>query len=138
MISANAHEPPGDGSPDDLKGLSILLVEVSWHVGRALKILLQALGADVTGPAATPAEAERLLSEHAPDVAIVDFNLRGGERANGLIDRLQHQRVSVIVISGYSVLPLPPVKPAVMLQKPVSEAQLLATLRPLVTQKAAR
>ena len=34
-------------------------------------------GAEVVGPAATTTEAERLLSEHAPDVALVDFHLRG-------------------------------------------------------------
>ena len=31
----------------------------------------------MVGPAATTAEAERLLSEHAPDVALVDFHLEG-------------------------------------------------------------
>ena len=45
------------------------------------------LGADVVGPAATTAEAERLLSEHAPDVALVDFYLRAGELSYGLITR---------------------------------------------------
>src|SRR5260370_41116656 len=95
----------------------------------------QALGAIGLGPAATAAEAERLLSEHAPDVAIVDFNLRGGERASGLIDRLHDQGVHVIVISGYAVLPMPPANGAVMMQKPVSEAQLLGALRPFVAER---
>jgi DNA-binding NarL/FixJ family response regulator len=63
----------------------------------ALKSLLQALGADVDGPAATTAEAERLVSEHAPDVALVDFNLREGERAYGLIDRLLDQGIRVVM-----------------------------------------
>ncbi len=128
---------PG-GSSDDLKGLRVLLVEDSWHVGRAMKSLLAVLGATVDGPAASTAEAERLLAAHSPDVAIIDFRLREGESASGLIDRLNDQGVGVIVVSGYEVLPVPAVKAEAVLQKPVSEAQLLAVLRPLVARKAAR
>jgi len=117
--------------------MAILLVEDSWHVGQAMKNLLRVMGADVAGPAATTAEAERLLCEHAPDVALVDISLRGGERAYGLIDRLHDRGVRVIVISGYAELPLASAKAAAILQKPVSEAQLLATLRPFIAQKAA-
>jgi DNA-binding NarL/FixJ family response regulator len=138
MTSSNAYDLPGVESSDELKGLGILLVEDSWHVGSAMKNLLQVMGAKVVGPAATAAEAERLLSEHAPDVAIVDFNLRGGEQAKGLIDRLHDQGVHVIVTSGYAVLPLPPPNSAVMLQKPVSEAELLGALRPFVAEKTGR
>jgi DNA-binding response OmpR family regulator len=71
--------------------MRILLVEDSCQVGVALKDLLQMFGADVAGPVATTAEAERLIS-HAPDVALVDVNLRGGEQAYGLIDELHCSR----------------------------------------------
>jgi CheY-like chemotaxis protein len=77
MTPSNTHDPAGAGSPDDLRGLEILLVEDSWIVGETMKDLLELLGAVVVGPAATTAEAERLPSEHAPDVALVDFHLRG-------------------------------------------------------------
>jgi DNA-binding response OmpR family regulator len=83
----------------------------------------------VAGPAATGAEAERLLSEHVPDLALVDFNLREGELANGLIDRLHGQGVAVIVITGYAVLPVLPKNVAAILHKPVSKELLLATMR---------
>ena len=98
-----------------------------------MKDLLELLGADVVGPAATTAEAERLLSEHAPDVALVDFHLRGGELSYSLIARLHEQGVPVIMISGSSKSPSGlPVEAATILEKPVSEAQLLASLRPLL------
>jgi DNA-binding NtrC family response regulator len=103
-----------------------------------MKNLLRLMGANVAGPAATAAEAARLLSEHTPDVAIVDVSLRGGERADALIDRLYDQGVPIIVISGYAEIPEVLGKAAAVLQKPVSEAQLLASLRPLIAQKAAR
>ena len=117
--------------------MHILVVEDSWHIGIALKSLLRALGAEVAGPIATTAEAERLISEQVPDVALVDFNLRGGELAHGLIDRLNDQGIPVIAISGYAVLPLAPEKVAAILQKPIIEAQLLAALRQVTAHKAA-
>jgi DNA-binding NtrC family response regulator len=121
----------------DLKGIVVLLVEDSWHLGVAMKRLLQLLGADVAGPAATTAEAERLIAERIPDVALVDFNLRDNELADGLIDRLHDRGVRVIVTSGYAVFPMAPEKVAAILQKPISESQLLAALRPVVANKTA-
>jgi DNA-binding NtrC family response regulator len=137
MTPSIIHDSPDAGSVD-LTGVRVIVVEDSWHVGIALKSLLRALGADVAGPVATTAEAERLISEQTPDVAIVDFNLRGSELAHGLIDRLNDHGIRVIVISGYAVLPLAPEKAAAILQKPIIEAQLLEALRPVIAQKAAR
>ena len=117
---------------EDLSGLHILLVEDSWHVGKAMKNLLSALGASVAGPAATSAEAEQLIAEQVPDVAIVDFSLRHGERAQGLIDKLNARGVRVVVVSGYEDVPLAPGTIAAVLQKPVREADLLAAVRPAV------
>ena len=137
MMSSSGHDPSGAESLD-LTGMRILVVEDSWHIGIALKSLLEALGADVSGPAATSAEAERLASERAPQVALVDFNLRGGELADRLIDRLHDQGIRIIVTSGYAVVPLAPGKAAAVLQKPIFEAQLLGALRSLREQKSVR
>ncbi len=101
-----------------------------------MKNLLRALGADVAGPAATAAEGERLLVEHAPDVALVDFHLRDGERADVLIDRLHDRGVNVVVTSGYSVVPLAPEKVTAILKKPITQSQLLAALRAAVAKKS--
>lgn len=135
MTLSNAREPPR--AADDLKGVRILLVEDSWHVAKAMKLLLQLLGAEVAGPAATGAEADRLLAEMVPDLALVDFHLRDGELATALIDRLHAQGVAVIVITGYAVLPVPPKNVAAILQKPVSKDLLLETLRPFTKPKPA-
>jgi CheY-like chemotaxis protein len=134
MTSSNAHDLPGGGSAD-LTGMRILVVEDSWHIGVALKSLLRSLGADVDGPVASVAEADRLVAAQAPDVALVDFNLRGGERADRLIDRLHDQGIRVVVTSGYAVLPLTPGKAAAVLQKPISEVQLLAALLQVTSEK---
>jgi DNA-binding NtrC family response regulator len=124
-----------DAGTADLAGIRILVVEDSWHIGTALTSLLRALEAEVLGPVATVAEAERLISEQMPDASIVDFNLRGGELANDLIDKLNELGIRVIVISGYASVPIAPGKAAAILQKPLVESQLLAALRPLAGPK---
>jgi len=123
----NGDETPGAESPN-LRGMRVLLVEDSWQLGMALKSLLRSFDAEVDGPVATTADAERLISEHIPDAAIIDINLRQGERSYGLIDRLIGLDVPVIVTSGYSDLPMVPAK-AHILEKPISEERLIAILR---------
>jgi CheY-like chemotaxis protein len=122
---------------EGLCGARILLVEDSWHAGMALADLLRALGAEVAGPAATVADAERLAADCAPDIAIVDFSLRGHECADDLIDRLHARGTRVVVLSGYEVLPAQAPNAVAVLNKPVSEPLLLATLRPLIARKSA-
>ena len=131
MPSSGSQEPP-ETQPSDLSGLCVLVVDDSWHVGSGLKMLLKSWGADVIGPAATTADAERMASERRPDVAIVDINLRHGERSYGLIDWLYDQGIRVVVMTGYSDAGVPQGKAAVILQKPIREAVLLASLRPRV------
>ena len=130
MTSSSAQDP-SEAEPLDLKGVRILVVEDSWLLGINLKSLLRALGADVLGPVATTSDAERLISGHLPDAALVDFGLRGDELAHGLIDRLHNQGVRLVVISGYADLPLAPGKVAAILHKPIREELLLAALRPI-------
>jgi DNA-binding response OmpR family regulator len=139
MSSPDHHQPHSAGSSDDLKGLDILLVEDSRDVGEAVKKHLELLGAKATGPAATTAEAEGLLNERPPDVALVDLHLRDGELSDGLIGRLHEQGVPVIMLSGsFGFSPLASVEGTTFLEKPVSEAQLLAHLGPLIAKKATR
>jgi DNA-binding NtrC family response regulator len=132
---ADPMSPSNALSPGDLNGLHILLVEDTWHVGEAIKDVLQFMGAEVAGPAATAAEAESLLSERVPDAALVDFCLRDDEFADVLIDRLNERGVHVVVTSGYEVLPTPAVKAAAFLKKPFTNTQLLATLQPLIARR---
>jgi DNA-binding NtrC family response regulator len=112
----------------ELNGLCVLIVEDSWHVGVGLQNLLESWGAEAMGPAASAAEADRVTVERTPDVAIVDINLRRGERSHELIDRLHDQGVQVIVITGYADNSLPPSKAVAILQKPLKEDLLLANL----------
>jgi len=122
----------------DLAGVRVLVVEDSWQLGVAMRSLLQAYGAEVSGPVATAADAERMCDECAPDVALVDFNLRGGELANTLIDHLHSRGIHVIVTSGYAAPPVSLEKVATILQKPIGEARLIESMRPLAARKTAQ
>jgi hypothetical protein len=68
-------------------------------------------------PVATAAEAERMLFEYAPDVALVDLHLRDGELSDDLIARLYAQDIAVVIIFGSAFLPLRQGKAATILEK---------------------
>jgi DNA-binding response OmpR family regulator len=135
---SSKYQSSSPGSVDDLNGLDVLLVEDSQAVGDALKKLLQLLGANVSGPAATVSEGQSLLAQHLPDVALVDAHLRGGEYSTKLIAQLNEQNVPVIVLTGSPELPPVHVAGTTVLEKPVSEAVLLVYLRPLIVKKRGR
>jgi DNA-binding response OmpR family regulator len=111
-----------------LKGARILVVEDHWHIARALKTLLDDIGAGVIGPAATVAEAKRLVAKQKPDLAIVDINLKG-EMAYALIEQLHDQGVRLVIVTGYSVLAQAIERIAVVVHKPFNTSTLLAALR---------
>lgn len=112
------------------------MVEDSPAIGEAVKQLLELLGASVAGPAATTAAAENLLAQRLPDVALLDFHLRGGERSDGLAAQLRQYGVPVILLTGSFEFPAPSSSliGTTILEKPVSEAQLLAHLGAIATQ----
>ena len=123
-----------DGPKSDLsnlKGVHVLVVEDTWHVAKALKSALELVGMRVSGPAATTADAKRLVAAQVPAVAVVDVNLKR-EMACGLIDDLHEQGVRVVVVSGYAVPPVSVDKVAAILQKPFSATELLTALQAVV------
>jgi ActR/RegA family two-component response regulator len=79
-------------------------------------LVLETEGMEVSGPTATTADALRLATEQRPSLAIVDVNLKG-EMANGLIDQLHDQRIRIVLVSGYAVLPRLTGRLAAVLQK---------------------
>ena len=108
-----------------LSGKRVLVVEDKWVVGEALKSLLEETGMVVSGPAASVADAERLISEQIPQLAVVDLNLNG-EMAHDLINRLHELHIPAVLVTGL-VSKLPEMV-AATLQKPFSGAELLETL----------
>ena len=122
-----ASKGPVEQDYSSLTGVSVLVVEDTWHVAKALRFALEQFGMAVSGPTATTAEARRLIAEQMPRLAVVDVNLKG-ELACGLVEELHDQGVSVVVVSGYALPPIPVEKVAAILQKPVSGPELLGAL----------
>jgi CheY-like chemotaxis protein len=135
MTPSNTRVWP-EARPPELKGVRVLIIEDSWDVGMGLKTLLEACGADIVGPVATTVDAMRLVSELAPDIALVDIKLRNGEKSYGLIDRLHEQGIRIVVMTGYADVSLNKGKVAAILQKPMQEELLLA--RALAFRRPAR
>jgi DNA-binding response OmpR family regulator len=115
--------------------MRVLLVEDSWQVADALKLLLEKTGLIVSGPVATAKEAQALVAAHAPQLAIVDVNLKG-EMAYALMDWLHQRGIKVLVISGYADLPRPLRKFGAILHKPFTADALLTTLRRISNRQA--
>jgi len=90
--------------------------------------LLEPLGVEVVGPAATLADAERLVTASQVDVALVDLNLQG-ELAHGFIDDLNERGIPVVIVTGYDASPRLSAKAVMVLKKPIRAEQLLKTLR---------
>ena len=116
-----------------LSGVSVLIVEDSWHVAKAMRSAVEQLGMRVVGPAAATGDARRLVAEHKPKMALVDVNLKN-ELAYGLIEELHGQGILVIVVTGYAVIPMPAEMVAAFVQKPFSEADLITILRATVAR----
>jgi DNA-binding response OmpR family regulator len=116
-----------------LKGLRVLVVEDSWHVARSLKSVLEQMGMKVAKPAATLADAERLIADNAFDLAMMDINLKG-EMTFDLIDQLHRRGVCIVVLTGYPELSGSIEKASAILQKPVRANELLETLGTVMGQ----
>ena len=135
MPTSNDHELSESGATDDLRGLEILLVEDLPVVADALKQHLELLGARVIGPAATTAEAKKLIAQSLPHVALIDFHLRG-ENSCQLIAQARDLGIPVIMLSGSLEFPVPiSLEGIALLEKPASEAQILEYLRPIVEKR---
>lgn len=112
----------------DLRGVRILVVEDHWHIANALKMLFEAEGMQVSGPASTVPEAHRLAAEQIFDLAVVDINLRG-KTTYDLIDQLHNRGTRIVVVSGYGMLPGLTENVVAVLQKPFNAPELLGAVR---------
>jgi DNA-binding response OmpR family regulator len=132
LLEASLATPDNEGvngrPRPEFAGVRVLVVEDQWLVANALKLLLEAEGMAVSGPAATTADACRLARDRKLDLAVVDINLKG-EKTYALIDQLRDQSVRIVVASGYAVIPEVTEKVAAVLQKPFSGHELRAALR---------
>ncbi len=111
-----------------LTGRRILVVEDEALVAMLVEDALLDCGAVVLGPAATVAEALRLLDGERPDAAVLDLNL-AGETSAPVADALAARGIPFVVATGYGAEGLPQAHATVpVLPKPYDPDDLTATL----------
>lgn len=109
-------------------GRRVLVAEDDWILATDVSSWLADEKMQVLGPAASVQDAERLVRETHPDVAVVDFNLRG-ETAAALIESLGARNIPVIVVSGYTRSCEVGGNVVAVLEKPCQRWELIGALR---------
>jgi DNA-binding response OmpR family regulator len=113
---------------DPLQGITVLVVEDTWHVAEVLRRTLERAGARVIGPAGTLADAERLAGSERFDAAVLDLEL-GDYSAEALAGQLAGSGVKVVLLTALT----PPAlagKIHAHLSKPAQPKELIEALRP--------
>jgi CheY-like chemotaxis protein len=112
-----------------LAGRRILVVEDDHDVATSVVLVLELLGAQIRGPAATAADALALIAGGEPiDGAVLDVCLRG-EMVYPVADALQRRGVPIVFTTGYGKeLIAPEYAHVPCLEKPVDPEQLARVL----------
>jgi PAS domain S-box-containing protein len=117
-----------------LEGKRILVIEDEPLVSMEMEANLAAAGCEIVGPAATLDRARTLVETAEYDAALVDVNLKG-EPVDELATLLTKKNLPFAFVTGYGRDALPPgFRGAVVLGKPFSMDQLLATTEVLLYQ----
>jgi DNA-binding response OmpR family regulator len=90
-----------------MPGLRILIVEDEPLIAMMLEDFVDALGHVPAGTADCIATAQPLVELGAFDLAILDVNLRGGERIWSLADRVKAAGKPYVIASGGQTDPFP-------------------------------
>lgn len=80
--------------------MRILIVEDEAIVAMALDASLREAGHVVMGPAASESRAIALADATAPDLALVDIQLEGGDTGTAVAQRLHRRGIPTLFISG--------------------------------------
>jgi CheY-like chemotaxis protein len=110
-----------------------LVVEDEWLIAEYLKELLRDEGYEVEGPAASVAEAQLLIEQREPDVAIIDFRLNG-ETSEPIAKILAGKQIPFVFMSGLAQDDLPEALQVYQsVTKPIDSARLRSLLWELLS-----
>jgi CheY-like chemotaxis protein len=119
-----------------LFGKRILLIEDEPLVSMDIESILSGAGCAIHGPAGNIEKAKRLIDEGEYDGALVDANLEG-HPIDEIAELLKQRDCPFAFVSGYGREALPAgFRNAVLVAKPYSRNQLLATVDLLVSPRA--
>jgi DNA-binding response OmpR family regulator len=112
--------------------MKILIVEDETMVAMLVEDMLMDLGHTPVGPAASVDDALALIENETFQIALLDINLGGSEKAFPIADRLDELGVPYALVSGYDPGGIEGYDHAVKLQKPFNQASLSATVKTLL------
>ena len=87
---------------DSLSGLRILVVEDELLVAMMIEEMLQTLGCEIVGPAASVEDALAAVEEQHFDAALLDANLRGRD-SSPIAEALRERKIPFLLATGYGV-----------------------------------
>ena len=91
---------PRKTETDSRRKAKVLLCEDEFVVALDMQMMLEDFGYDVEGPFPSVQSATRALGEDAPDIALLDVNLKDG-LVFPLADQLARQGVRLVFHSGH-------------------------------------
>ncbi len=113
--------------------IKILIVEDELIIAEDLKDILESLDYEVCGIAISAREALQLLEEHAPDIALLDIQIKGGKDGIDLANDINEQfKIPFIFLSSHAdaatLERAKQVKPYGYLVKPFQEKDIHTTV----------
>lgn len=121
---------------DTCRPLVVLIVEDEYLVALDIMAILEEHGYRVAGPAGTVSEGIALIDSESPDVALLDYRLRGSV-VTPLADLLNRLAIPFVMATASEVEKLghdSPFAGAENVGKPISEAKLVAALKRAVVR----
>lgn len=116
-----------------MRKVSVLIVEDELIIAEDLKDILENLGYNVCGLAISAREALALLEEHAPDLALLDIQIKGGKDGIELAQQIRNQyKVPFVFLTSHAdpntLERAKAVNPYGYLVKPFQEKDIHATV----------
>lgn len=122
---------------DAVAGRRVLVVEDEALIALEIESSLLALGVDVVGPTGSLATAMKLADDPTLDAAILDVNIRGGQKVYPVAELLAARGIPFILASGYGDWVLPDaLRDQPRLTKPYTSAELQDHVTHLLRQPA--
>jgi CheY-like chemotaxis protein len=123
---------------DELKGLSILVVEDEAIFATETAVAIVAAGGVVVGPAYSLSEAFTMIEGAELDGALLDLNLRN-EKVFALADELADRGVPIVFVTG-EIWPVIPERHAGchIVNKPITETKLVSAISGAIAAERAR
>lgn len=112
----------------DFSGRRVLVLEDEYFIAQDVVEALRSAGATVLGPFASGDDALRAIDDEAPELAVLDINLRG-QMSFTVADRLKQLHIPFVFATGYEASSIPAAfRDVPMWKKPFETDALVAAL----------